>query len=77
MAWPFYLQSSLVLFCLLVGLDIQQKFKVSYSGDTKFGTDNPNKVLSGGGAWRAQQSTYHTEPEGNATPAAHQGTDQV
>lgn len=75
-AWLFCLQSSLVLSCLTVGLDIQQKFKVYYSGDKKFGADNPSNVLSAGAAWRAQQSTNQAEPEENATPAAHQGTDQ-
>lgn len=75
-AWLFCWQSSLVFSCLTVGLDIQEKFKVYYSGDKKFGADNPSKVLSAGAAWRAQKSTDEAEPEENATIAAHQGTDR-
>lgn len=67
---------------LIVGLDIQQKFTVYYSGARRFGAcDNPNDTLYSAATQRQQlpapkpqPADQATPPRGNATCTTDQGT---
>lgn len=65
----------LALSYLIVGLDIQHKFNVYYSGARRFGTDNPYYISYDHSGQRPQQSTDQavTQKE-DASSATDQGT---
>lgn len=60
-----------------MGLDIQQKLNVHYSGAQSFGTETPYYMSDDGSGLRPQQSDYQPKIQGQYTTSApDQGTTQ-
>lgn len=85
LAYQCYVGSAFTVHCGLfspiVGLDIQQKFNVYYSGDRRFGTDNPYNISYDRTGQRPQHSALKPQStcqaaaqREDATSAPDQGT---
>lgn len=60
-----------------MGLDIQQKLSVHYSGAQSFGTETPYCMSDDGSGLRSQQSDHQPKIQGQCTISApDQGTTQ-
>lgn len=70
-------QFSQFFFFLIVGLDIQQKLNVHYSGAQSFGTETSYCMSDDGRGMRPQESDHQPKNQGQYTASApDQGTTQ-